>query len=40
MKDELVFVDIEVDPEEHVYPMQIAPNGSMRDMWLKKGVRT
>ena len=39
-KDELVFVDIEVDPEEHVYPMQIAPNGSMRDMWLKKGVRT
>ena len=27
MKDELVFVDIEVDPEEHVYPMQIAPNG-------------
>jgi acetolactate synthase-1/2/3 large subunit len=40
MKDKLVFVDIEVDPEEHVYPMQIAPNGSMRDMWLKKGVRT
>ena len=39
-KDELVFVDIEVDREEHVYPMQIAPNGSMRDMWLKKGVRT
>ena len=36
-KDELVFVDIEVDREEHVYPMQIAPNGSMRDMWLKKG---
>ncbi len=40
MKDKLVFVDIKVDPEEHVYPMQVAPNGSMRDMWLKKGVRT
>lgn len=39
-KDRLVFVDIEVDPSEHVYPMHVAPNGSMRDMWLKKGVRT
>jgi len=39
-KDRLVFVDIEVDPNEHVYPMHVAPNGSMRDMWLKKGVRT
>jgi acetolactate synthase-1/2/3 large subunit len=35
-----VFVDVKVDPEEHVYPMLIAPNGSMRDMWLRKGVRT
>lgn len=40
IKDQLVFVDIMVDPEEHVYPMLIAPNGSLRDMWLKKGVRT
>jgi acetolactate synthase-1/2/3 large subunit len=40
IKDKLVFVDILVDPSEHVYPMLIAPNGSMRDMWLKKGVRT
>ncbi|MFP6809284.1 MAG: acetolactate synthase 3 large subunit [Pseudomonadales bacterium] len=40
MKDKLVFVDIKVDPEEHIYPMLVAPNGSMRDMWLKKGVRT
>ena len=40
LKDKLVFVDVMVDPEEHVYPMLIAPNGSLRDMWLKKGVRT
>lgn len=40
LKDRLVFVDIDVDPNEHVYPMHVAPNGSMRDMWLKKGVRT
>ncbi|MBV1879772.1 MAG: acetolactate synthase 3 large subunit [Pseudomonadales bacterium] len=40
IRDRLVFVDIRVDHNEHVYPMQIAPNGSMRDMWLRKGVRT
>ena len=40
LKDKLVFVDVMVDPEEHVYPMLVAPNGSLRDMWLKKGVRT
>ncbi len=40
IKNRLVFVDILVDPREHVYPMLVAPNGSMRDMWLKKGVRT
>ncbi|MFT7243108.1 MAG: acetolactate synthase-1/2/3 large subunit [Candidatus Azotimanducaceae bacterium] len=40
IKDKLVFVDIMVDPNEHVYPMHVAPNGSMRDMWLAKGVRT
>ena len=40
LTDKLVFVDVNVDPDEHVYPMFVAPNGSMRDMWLKKGVRT
>jgi acetolactate synthase-1/2/3 large subunit len=40
LKDRLVFMDIHVDAEEHVYPMLVAPNGSMKDMWLSKGVRT
>ncbi len=40
MKDRVVFMDIYVDSTEHVYPMQIAPNGSMRDMWLNKTERT
>ncbi len=40
MKDRLVFMDIYVDRAEHVYPMQVAPNGSMRDMWLSKTERT
>jgi acetolactate synthase-1/2/3 large subunit len=40
MKDRVVFMDIYVDSTEHVYPMQIAPNGSMRDMWLNKAERT
>ena len=40
IKNKLVFVDIRVDPSEHVYPMLISPNGSLRDMWLSKGVRT
>ena len=35
MKDKLVFVDIYVDPSEHVYPMHVA-RGSMKDMWLSK----
>ncbi len=39
MKDRLVFVDIQVDVSEHVYPMQIK-DGSMRDMWLSKTERT
>ncbi len=39
MKDRVVFMDIYVDPTEHVYPMQIAP-GTMRDMWLSKTERT
>ena len=40
IKNKLVFVDVMVDPKEHVYPMLVSPNGSMRDMWLRKGVRT
>lgn len=41
MKDKTVFMDIYVDPGEHVYPMQVPPpNGSMRDMWLSKTERT
>jgi acetolactate synthase-1/2/3 large subunit len=40
MKDKLVFLDIIIDPMEHVYPMHIAPNGSMKDMWLSKNERT
>jgi len=36
MKDRLVFIDVYVDPNEHVYPMLVAPNGSMKDMWIKK----
>lgn len=40
MKDRVVFVDIAVDPKEHVYPMLIAPNGSMRDMLISKTERT
>lgn len=39
LKDRLVFMDIYVDPSEHVYPMQIA-DGAMRDMWLSKTERT
>ncbi|WP_432697567.1 acetolactate synthase 3 large subunit [Marinobacterium sp. YM272] len=39
LKDRLVFMDIAVDPFEHVYPMQV-PRGAMRDMWLTKTERT
>lgn len=38
-KDKLVFVDVVVDQSEHVYPMQVMPNGSMQDMWISKGER-
>ncbi len=40
MKDKLVFLDIFIDPTEHVYPMHVAPNGAMKDMWLNKHERT
>lgn len=39
IKDRLVLIDMYVDRNEHVYPMQVAGQ-SMRDMWLAKGERT
>ena len=39
LKDRLVFVDVLVDPMEHVYPMAIA-GGAMKDMYLSKTERT
>ena len=39
MTDKLVFIDVYVDRNEHVYPMQVAGQ-AMRDMWLTKGERT
>jgi acetolactate synthase-1/2/3 large subunit len=37
LKSRLVFVDVWVDPHEHVYPMAIK-GGSMRDMVLSKSA--
>jgi acetolactate synthase-1/2/3 large subunit len=39
LKNRLVFVDVSVDPSEHVYPMAIK-GGSMKDMYLSKTERT
>jgi acetolactate synthase I/II/III large subunit len=39
LKDKLVFVDVIVDPDEHVYPMAIK-GGAMKDMILSKTERT
>jgi acetolactate synthase-1/2/3 large subunit len=39
-RDRLVFLDVYIDPMEHVYPMHVAPNGSMKDMWLSKNERS
>ena len=39
MKDRLVFIDIAVDREEHVYPMAIR-GGAMSEMYLSKTERT
>ena len=39
LKDRLVFLDVAVDPEEHVYPMAIR-GGAMRDMLLSKTEST
>ncbi|MXP67176.1 acetolactate synthase 3 large subunit [Pantoea sp. Aalb] len=38
-KGYLVFVDVTIDSNEHVYPMQIQ-GGAMNDMWLSKIERT
>jgi len=39
MKDRVVFMDIDIDRSEHVYPMQ-RPGGSMNDLWLNKTEST
>ncbi|MEK9650161.1 MAG: acetolactate synthase 3 large subunit [Gammaproteobacteria bacterium] len=39
LKNKLVFIDVYVDPSEHVYPMLISPNGSMKDMWIGKNKK-
>ncbi|EIW88570.1 MAG: acetolactate synthase 3 large subunit [Alishewanella agri] len=39
LKDQLVFLDIHIDPKEHVYPMQI-PGGAVNEMFLSKTERT
>jgi acetolactate synthase I/II/III large subunit len=39
LKDKLVFIDIAVDPKEHVYPMAIR-GGAMSEMYLSKTERT
>ena len=38
-KGRLVFVDVNIDGSEHVYPMQIR-GGAMDEMWLSKTERT
>jgi acetolactate synthase-1/2/3 large subunit len=39
IRDKAVFIDVRIDPDEHVYPMQV-PNGAMCDMFLSKTERT
>jgi len=39
LTDRLVFIDVLVDPMEHVYPMAIK-GGAMKDMYLSKTERT
>ncbi len=38
-RNRLVFLDVHIDPDEHVYPMAIK-GGSMRDMFLSRGETT
>jgi acetolactate synthase-1/2/3 large subunit len=35
---QLVLVDVRIDHEEHVYPMQIR-HGKIDDMWIGKGEK-
>jgi acetolactate synthase-1/2/3 large subunit len=37
--DRVVFIDVLIDPDEHVYPM-LVPGGSLADMFLSKTERT
>lgn len=39
VKDRLVFINVIVNEEEHVYPMQIK-GGAVNDMWIRKGERS
>ncbi|QTH65065.1 acetolactate synthase 3 large subunit [Psychrosphaera ytuae] len=39
IKDRLVFINVIVNEEEHVYPMQIK-GGAVNDMWIRKGERS
>jgi len=38
-RDKFVFVDVVIDQSEHIYPMQIMPTGSMKDMLISKTER-
>jgi acetolactate synthase-1/2/3 large subunit len=39
LKDKLVFLDVLIDPDEHVYPM-LEAGGSMAEMRISKKDRT
>jgi acetolactate synthase-1/2/3 large subunit len=39
LKDKLVFLDVYVDPDEHVYPM-LKAGGDMSEMFLSKTEKT
>lgn len=39
IKDRVVFMDVDVDRDEHVYPMLISP-GALKDMWLNRTERS
>jgi acetolactate synthase-1/2/3 large subunit len=39
LKDRLVFLDVDVDPNEHVYPM-LEAGMAMKDMRLDKELKT
>ena len=39
LREKLVFLDVDVDPNEHVYPMLEAGN-AMDHMWLDKDKKT